>query len=232
MARREPQGARYFVRDGTRLTGPFTVAELVELQRKGKLARFVRLSTDRVHWVGPASIPELARPARTAREGPVQTQRESQVQGETQAPIQMPFVEQAAQEVVIDPTWYYAIEGETLGPTTVDQLRQLLAEGHMTPDTLVWHANLGDWQPAYQVAELAEAPAVDPAEAFSYVSDADQAPAASSGNGPVMGLAIGLAALIFIILGVLGVYLLQRHNSGGQDEPPAAAGEGGDATEK
>src|SRR4051812_34160995 len=42
--------------------------------------------------------------------------------------------------------WYYAKDGQRLGPVTAEDLAQLLRSGVITPDSLVWHAGMGDWQ--------------------------------------------------------------------------------------
>lgn len=43
--------------------------------------------------------------------------------------------------------WFYAIAGEQKGPVTPEQLDALLAQGVITPDTLVWREGLPAWQP-------------------------------------------------------------------------------------
>ncbi|HXJ39925.1 MAG TPA: RDD family protein [Bryobacteraceae bacterium] len=47
--------------------------------------------------------------------------------------------------------WFYAKDGKQLGPVTAEDLAQLLRTGVMTPDSLVWHAGMAEWQ-AYRTA--------------------------------------------------------------------------------
>jgi uncharacterized RDD family membrane protein YckC len=43
--------------------------------------------------------------------------------------------------------WYYADAGKQAGPVNDAQLDALIAAGRVTPDTLVWHDQLANWQP-------------------------------------------------------------------------------------
>lgn len=44
--------------------------------------------------------------------------------------------------------WYYAEQNERRGPVPEAQMRNLIATGQLTPDTLVWNAALTEWTPA------------------------------------------------------------------------------------
>lgn len=52
--------------------------------------------------------------------------------------------------------WYYANGAERRGPHTDSELRALLAQGSLTPATLVWSEGLADWIPL-SASELAPA---------------------------------------------------------------------------
>ena len=47
--------------------------------------------------------------------------------------------------------WFYAKDGKQLGPVTAADLAQLLRTGVITPDSLVWHSGMADWQ-SYRTA--------------------------------------------------------------------------------
>lgn len=53
--------------------------------------------------------------------------------------------------------WYYAQNNQQLGPVDEATLRQLVAQGIIRADTLVWREGMGDWQPYGQVATPAVA---------------------------------------------------------------------------
>lgn len=57
--------------------------------------------------------------------------------------------------------WYYALNGQQLGPVSQENFDQLVRDGVIKPETLVWYQGLGNWQPYSQVA--AGAPAGAPA---------------------------------------------------------------------
>ena len=62
--------------------------------------------------------------------------------------------------------WYYARDGQQIGPYETADLQQLVASGTVRGDDLVWTDGMVDWQPAGQVPFLAQsAPAYTPAPA-------------------------------------------------------------------
>ncbi|MBU6402335.1 MAG: DUF4339 domain-containing protein, partial [Verrucomicrobia bacterium] len=48
--------------------------------------------------------------------------------------------------------WYYADAGKQAGPITETELVQLAQTGKITPETLVWHEGMANWQPFREVA--------------------------------------------------------------------------------
>jgi hypothetical protein len=55
--------------------------------------------------------------------------------------------------------WYYACDGQQLGPITTAGLRLLLAKGKVRPGDLVWRDGMSNWAPAAESRELCPAPA-------------------------------------------------------------------------
>jgi uncharacterized RDD family membrane protein YckC len=56
---------------------------------------------------------------------------------------------------IINPQqWYFVRDGLQLGPLTADELRDMIANGEVAPDTLVWKSDMPQWQPAFQQAGL------------------------------------------------------------------------------
>ncbi len=56
--------------------------------------------------------------------------------------------------------WYYALGGESRGPIPETVFAQLIAQGVIQPDTLVWHEGMTNWVP-YREIHPAGPPAVD-----------------------------------------------------------------------
>lgn len=53
-----------------------------------------------------------------------------------------------------DRSWYYAAQGQQQGPLSEDQLRDLVARGVVTGETLVWSDGMTGWEKASQVPGL------------------------------------------------------------------------------
>ncbi len=59
--------------------------------------------------------------------------------------------------------WYYGIDGQQFGPVELPALQQLVAEGKLQRDDLVWHAGMGEkWQEVVRIPELNLAPPSTP----------------------------------------------------------------------
>lgn len=51
-------------------------------------------------------------------------------------------------------SWFYASEGKQLGPFPEGQFRDLIAQGVVRPDTLVWTEGMAGWQKAAEIPGL------------------------------------------------------------------------------
>jgi predicted Zn finger-like uncharacterized protein len=51
--------------------------------------------------------------------------------------------------------WYYSVDGETFGPMSATELRQVYADGEVGADSHVWKAAFGDWKPVTEVEPFA-----------------------------------------------------------------------------
>ncbi len=52
--------------------------------------------------------------------------------------------------------FYLAVNGQQAGPFAIDALRQQVAGGQLTPETLVWKQGMANWTPAGKVLELSD----------------------------------------------------------------------------
>ncbi|GBR50626.1 hypothetical protein AA106555_0279 [Neokomagataea thailandica NBRC 106555] len=67
--------------------------------------------------------------------------------------------------------WYYAFEGQQVGPITTEQLKHLASLGTITPQTLVWREGFGEqWRPAAEAGIIFSAGHTG-AENAAYVTD-------------------------------------------------------------
>jgi len=102
--------------------------------------------------------------------------------------------------------WRIAVKGEQRGPYSLEQVRTMLAEGRLPPDTLVWKPGMANWAPVGSVAELA-APAgrgPAPSPSPSPVS-LPTAPSQSGGFGDVLTFRKMITPTIIQIIFWLGV---------------------------
>jgi uncharacterized RDD family membrane protein YckC len=80
--------------------------------------------------------------------------------------------------------WYYAVNGQRLGPVTQGEIEQLVRSGTIGSDTLVWSQGMANWQPFSTVASQfpgAAAP-VPVAPSAAGLPDDDTAVCAVSGK--------------------------------------------------
>ncbi len=64
---------------------------------------------------------------------------------QVQAPPPLPTAQQ----------WYFGINGQNVGPLTVEVAKQFVQMGQLKADTLAWTNGMGAWTPAGQVPQLA-----------------------------------------------------------------------------
>jgi len=54
-----------------------------------------------------------------------------------------------------DKTFHVDVGGKAQGPFGNEQLKEMVADGRLRRETLVWSQGMDDWRPAGQVSELA-----------------------------------------------------------------------------
>ena len=104
--------------------------------------------------------------------------------------------------------WFYNPPDGQKGPVDEDTFRQLVASGEITPDTLVWHSGMTDWEPLRSAApDLCDTPPTMPAMPGARAA----APGAGASFGDLkrhakaglqnnLGTFIGAAILLVLIL--------------------------------
>jgi hypothetical protein len=105
-------------------------------------------------------------------------------------------------------SWFYASEGKQQGPYPEGQLRDLIAQGIVRPDTLVWTEGMAGWQKAAEIPGLiggGGAPPMMPAGGPPMMGGAGYA-----GNGG-KSLSVDFGILEFTwrtIVAVIGTFLI------------------------
>jgi TM2 domain-containing membrane protein YozV len=196
----------YYLRQQTRVSGPFSVEQVRTLLRKGRVARSDKISEDRTTWRPIGDCPEII-------EHPAAAAPAAAVVAEPQA---VAAVEDGHE-------WFYAMGG-VQQPTAIGTaaLRDLLSSGSVGPTDLVWRTGFADWQPVSGVPELVDAvPASRGCPAFSLPDPAPEPglpPVAAGGRGRTTGAAVGRtdyesfvakklpAGVVALLMGPLGIH--------------------------
>lgn len=50
--------------------------------------------------------------------------------------------------------WFASIKDSRVGPVDITEIEQMMKDGAVTAETLIWHAGMTDWQAAGQIPEL------------------------------------------------------------------------------
>lgn len=125
----------YYLRVNGKVMGPLSIDKLQSLQERGRLLSEHELSTDRRQWRRASEVLEFF--------------------GEEPA---------AGPSIAVEPEvpsanqnqWYYACDGERIGPVPFAHLQQLVRRGKLQRDHLVWNPEFQDWQPVQFVPGLYE----------------------------------------------------------------------------
>jgi uncharacterized RDD family membrane protein YckC len=70
--------------------------------------------------------------------------------------------------------WYYAVNGQRMGPVSEIEFQKLVQDGTIKSDTLVWRQGFSNWQPYSTVAPAAGAPARGDPSAGGPVGSVDE----------------------------------------------------------
>lgn len=99
--------------------------------------------------------------------------------------------------------WFYSTGGRQVGPHTPTDLQNLLAQGHITPETPVWMEGMAAWQPLRQAL-----PQLVPAAP----------PARKRGCQKLLIIAVLFGALLVVGLFILGVAAIPVYNGSRQQQ--------------
>jgi TM2 domain-containing membrane protein YozV len=131
----------YYLRQQTRVSGPFTLEQLRTLLHKGRAARSDKISTDRLNWRAIGECQEIVEHVK-----PPATEATATLEPDPGAVAGDGY------------DWHYATGGvqqaATLGTAA---LRELIKAGRVVASDIVWRNGFGDWQAVSTVPELADA---------------------------------------------------------------------------
>jgi hypothetical protein len=125
------------------VSGPFDLRQLKVMRKLERLARFHEVSADGETWVPASSIAALypaavVGPARPNRQDPATSEPGVSQQAGGDAPLSQDSSQDA---------WFYAEGDQPCGPLGLQELQRLVAQGRLTPTTLVWCEGMANWVP-------------------------------------------------------------------------------------
>src|SRR5262245_23530030 len=183
----------YYIQERGRIAGPFDLAQLKEMRRRMKLARFHKISTDRKTWVGAETLVELFSSEPAPSSPP------------DRGPNQVPPPGKC---------WYYALGTQVYGPVETRDLQQMIDRGAIGPATLVQPEDGTVWMTSRQVGFRFDA------HAMASAGGAAEPHPGQSRTSSVAWLAGSLAAVSMAIAATTVAILVYKSGSESTSVPP------------
>jgi len=102
------------------------------------------------------------------------------------------------------PQWYYGSPAGQSGPVEERQLREMIASGHLVPETLLWRDGLKDWTRLDSLPELHQLPSTPYAPpGMPYGAYPGYPPQAPTSNLAIASLVCGIVSLFFCYLSAI-----------------------------
>ena len=184
----------WYIRFRGKVQGPYSVPQLRQLLERGRFSRQHEVSEDGTHWKRATDIPDLfaARVQRKVRTLPASTEK----------PASNDLVLELSEDDISTPgsgdeaIWMYASDEKTSGPVAESKLRELLLDGIIDGDTLVWVQGWEDWLPISDVPN------------FRDIASPDVTPKSLKKTGSKTSGGTNGTATASLILGIVGLALL------------------------
>ncbi len=163
----------WYVRVRGKTAGPYSLDQLKLLRKQKKLSRAHEISEDGQTWQSAGKLselfPEVIKPIVSSPQLEIEPESEYEVEPASEYEIDMTgaLELEAAAPLSQAPEvqWYYANQGQQLGPFSQANLTGLIAAGQILLETPVWREGMQEWVPAQTVPGLfAAAPGPMPAQ--------------------------------------------------------------------
>jgi len=147
----------FYTRFKGRVKGPFPPEQMQKMSKDGSLSRFHEISKDGLIWkkagifsdlwnipsdIGPLQATDIVPGPGAAQPAPVSLDPFSQIP-KTGTPVQS------------NKQWHYQqASGDQCGPLPISVVQNLIQQGDIVRNTLVWADGLSDWTQAQYVPEF------------------------------------------------------------------------------
>lgn len=164
----------YYIRLGGKVQGPFGIAELHRLAKRGRFSRLWEVSEDGITWHRASEFPELFPspthlPSHRPPTGPPSSDSEpiKPIDGDPGSGESPPPADEEGYQVKTElpqqketasspePLWHYSLNGQEQTPVVFSTLQQLASTGRLAPNDFVWTNTMADWVEVRYVAGLA-----------------------------------------------------------------------------
>ena len=201
-------GGTWYVRVRGQINGPYTLDQLKSLCKQRKLGRAHEISEDGQTWQAAGKLQELFPPVqRPVVQANPTVSAKPVVNDSEELGLESPLETEAASPIspALKPQWYYANEGQQLGPVSNADLKKLVAISQVLPETLIWREGMSDWLPANSLPELFATDPVDSREMLPFIQPPVSQPHI---QGPTdhMQIEPHRAGLI-LTLGIIGLFI-------------------------
>jgi len=157
---------QYFVRIRGRVSGPYDLAALEELVRKGRVSRFHEVSVDRANWTAADSLevlfpavlptsldPAPAQPTSAPAQGPPEPVEENADDG--LIPLRpLDKLSGVSTNRAPQVEYYYSQRGQVSGPVSLADLESMAGSGWLCASDLIWQEGDAEWMRAGQCEAL------------------------------------------------------------------------------
>lgn len=180
-------GGPWYIQQYGKVTGPFSWEQLRTMKAQGQLGSFAQLSQDKLNWVDAVQFfpppPPLPKPKPKPAPAPGAENKTTEPlatgpgHGKTMMgqpadlplepfpdslPMPNPAAAQARPQHAAPSgggSWHYAIDEQTYGPVSFEQLQEMVARGDLHSGDMVWEQDsLEGWLPVSSIPELGGKP--------------------------------------------------------------------------
>lgn len=150
--------SRIYVRVRGRTIGPISVSQARGMVRRGQLSRVHEVSLDGTQWQPASDFPELFQlETASGTEPRTADTNNSPKRNDDHLPARKDSLDghsPPSPQPEKREEWFYARDGQQVGPISKHELVALFQTGQLAPETYVWHESLKEWQTASSIPGL------------------------------------------------------------------------------
>lgn len=150
----------YFVKVRGRTLGPFNSSRMCQMIQQGHISRINHVSIDGNTWQTASEFPQLFQLTEQVQETSSGTKHSTDSPSKTssQIPGDPPKDLDAENgQVPVLAQWYFGGANKPVGPVNSFAIQELIRQGKLTPQEVVWRNGMSGWATISQVPDFAQA---------------------------------------------------------------------------